>query len=351
MRSILELSPEDLKNWMQEHGFPAYRARQLTKWLFGGRVADFDLMTDLPESLRQQLKSAFSLWQTEVVRSHQDPDGTEKLVLQLVDGGRIECVMIREGSRRTICISTQVGCAMGCVFCASGLDGVDRNLTSGEIIEQVLRLQQLLPASERISNIVVMGMGEPLANLSQLLVALEAVTSQDGLGISTRRVTISTVGIPEAIRRLAQQERHYQLAVSLHAPDDELRNRLIPTNSKTGLEAILAASDYFFETTRRRVTYEYVLLADLNDQPEHAHALVSLLKSRAALLNVIPYNPVKGLPYETPSKRATSQFGSILQDGGLNVQFRLRKGDSINAACGQLRRGSTGADDTLVTLE
>jgi 23S rRNA (adenine2503-C2)-methyltransferase len=351
MRSILELSPEDLKAWMQEHGFPAYRARQLTKWLFGGRVTDFDSMTDLPEGLRQHLKSTFALWQTEVVRSHQDPDGTEKLVLQLVDGGRIECVMIREGSRRTICISTQVGCAMGCVFCASGLDGVDRNLTSGEIIEQVLRLQQLLPASERISNIVVMGMGEPLANLSQLLVALEAVTSQDGLGISTRRVTISTVGLPEAIRRLAQQERHYQLAVSLHAPDDELRNQLIPTNSKTGVEAILAASDYFFETTRRRVTYEYVLLADINDQPKHAHALVSLLKSRAALLNVIPYNPVKGLPYETPSKQATSQFGSILQDGGLNVQFRLRKGDSINAACGQLRRGSTGTDDTLVTLE
>ena len=351
MRPILELSSEQLEVWMQEHDFPAYRARQLTKWLFGGRAADFDLMSDLPEGLRQQLKNTFSLWQTEVVRSHQDPDGTEKLVLQLADGGRIECVMIREGSRRTICISTQVGCAMGCVFCASGLDGVDRNLTAAEIIEQVLRLQQLLPASERISNIVVMGMGEPLANVSQLLVALAVVTSNEGLGISTRRVTISTVGLPEAIRRLAQQDRHYQLAVSLHAPDDELRNQLIPTNSKTGLEAILAASDYFFETTGRRLTYEYVLLADINDQPEHAHALVSLLRSRAALLNVIPYNPVKGLPYRTPSKRATSQFGSILQDGGLNVKFRMRKGDSINAACGQLRRGVPGADDGLVTLE
>ena len=351
MKPILELSPEQLKVWMQEHDFPDYRARQLTKWLFAGRAAEFDLMTDLPEGLRQQLKSTFALWQTEIVQAHQDPDGTEKLVLQLADGGRIECVMIREGSRRTICISTQVGCAMGCVFCASGLDGVDRNLTSAEIIEQVLRLQQLLPTSERISNIVVMGMGEPLANLSQLLVALEAVTSSDGLGISTRRVTISTVGLPEAIRQLAQQDRHYQLAVSLHAPDDELRNQLIPTNTKTGLEAILAAADYFFASTGRRLTYEYVLLADINDQPAHAHGLVSLLRSRRALLNVIPYNPVMGLPYRTPSKRATSQFGAILQDGGLNVQFRLRKGDSINAACGQLRRGVTGPDDSLVALE
>ena len=333
---------------MQEQGFPAYRARQLIKWLFPGRATDFDMMTDLPESLRQQLKQAFCLWQTEIVRCHEDEDGTEKLVLQLADRGRIECVMLREGSRRTICISTQVGCAMGCVFCASGLDGVERNLTSAEIVEQVLRLQQLLPADERISNIVVMGMGEPLANLSQLLLALADVTSQEGLGIGTRRVTISTVGLPAAIRRLAEQERHYQLAVSLHAPNDELRNRLIPTNTKTGVDEILAAADYFFQSTGRRLTYEYVLLADINDQPEHAHDLVSLLGSRKALLNVIPYNPVAGLPYKTPSKRAISQFGSILQDGGLNVQFRLRKGDSINAACGQLRREVVPLQDPSV---
>ena len=333
---------------MQEQGFPAYRARQLIKWLFPGRATDFDMMTDLPESLRQQLKQTFCLWQTEIVRCHEDEDGTEKLVLQLADRGRIECVMLREGSRRTICISTQVGCAMGCVFCASGLDGVERNLTSAEIVEQVLRLQQLLPADERISNIVVMGMGEPLANLSQLLLALADVTSQEGLGIGTRRVTISTVGLPAAIRRLAEQERHYQLAVSLHAPNDELRNRLIPTNTKTGVDEILAAADYFFQSTGRRLTYEYVLLADINDQPEHAHDLVSLLGSRKALLNVIPYNPVAGLPYKTPSKRAISQFGSILQDGGLNVQFRLRKGDSINAACGQLRREVVPLQDPSV---
>jgi len=350
MKPILDLSHEELHAWMQEQGFPAYRARQLIKWLFPGRATDFDMMTDLPDSLRQQLKQTFCLWQTEVVRCHEDEDGTEKLVLQLADRGRIECVMLREGSRRTICISTQVGCAMGCVFCASGLDGVERNLTAAEIVEQVLRLQQLLPAEERISNIVVMGMGEPLANLSQLLLALADVTSQEGLGIGTRRVTISTVGLPAAIRRLAEQERHYQLAVSLHAPTDELRNQLIPTNAKTGVSEILSAADYFFQSTGRRLTYEYVLLADINDQPEHAHALVALLSSRKALLNVIPYNPVAGLPYKTPSKRAISQFGSILQDGGVNVQFRLRKGDSINAACGQLRREVVPLQDPRVDV-
>ena len=350
MKPILDLSHEELHAWMQEQGFPAYRARQLIKWLVPGRATDFDMMTDLPDSLRQQLKQTFCLWQTEVVRCHEDEDGTEKLVLQLADRGRIECVMLREGSRRTICISTQVGCAMGCVFCASGLDGVERNLTAAEIVEQVLRLQQLLPAEERISNIVVMGMGEPLANLSQLLLALADVTSQEGLGIGTRRVTISTVGLPAAIRRLAEQERHYQLAVSLHAPTDELRNQLIPTNAKTGVSEILSAADYFFQSTGRRLTYEYVLLADINDQPEHAHALVSLLSSRKALLNVIPYNPVAGLPYKTPSKRAISQFGSILQDGGVNVQFRLRKGDSINAACGQLRREVVPLQDPRVDV-
>ena len=287
MTPILDLSHEQLHAWIQEQGFPAYRARQLIKWLFPGRATDFDMMTDLPESLRRQLKQTFCLWQTEIIRCHEDEDGTEKLVLQLADRGRIECVMLREGSRRTICISTQVGCAMGCVFCASGLDGVERNLTSAEIVEQVLRLQQLLPADERISNIVVMGMGEPLANLSQLLLALADVTSQEGLGIGTRRVTISTVGLPAAIRRLAEQERHYQLAVSLHAPNDELRNRLIPTNAKTGVDEILAAADYFFQSTGRRLTYEYVLLADINDHPEHAHDLVSLLGSRKARCVVI----------------------------------------------------------------
>jgi 23S rRNA (adenine2503-C2)-methyltransferase len=230
---------------------------------------------------------------------------------------------------------------MGCVFCASGLDGVDRNLTTGEIIEQMLRLQCLLPADERLSHLVVMGMGEPLANLDRLLPALHEATRSDGLGISARRITISTVGIPAAMNRLAQDGARYQLAVSLHAPNDNLRTRLVPVNKNIGLQSILSASDRYFSASGRRLTFEYVLLADVNDRPEHARQLARLLRGRPALLNVIPYNPVAGLPYRTPGRSAVRQFREILESANLTVKFRQRKGDEINAACGQLRRGTT----------
>jgi 23S rRNA (adenine2503-C2)-methyltransferase len=230
---------------------------------------------------------------------------------------------------------------MGCEFCASGLDGVVRNLTAGEMIEQMLQLQRLLPAAERLSHIVVMGMGEPLVNLDRLLPALDEASRSDGLGISARRITISTVGLPAALDRLTAAQTHYHLAVSLHAPNDALRNQLVPVNKKVGLAALLAAADRYFEASGRRLTFEYVLLAGLNDQPEHARELVALLRGRAALLNVIPCNPVVGLPYQTPSASAQKRFREILERGGINVQFRQRKGDTISAACGQLRRLTT----------
>jgi 23S rRNA (adenine2503-C2)-methyltransferase len=275
-----------------------------------------------------------------VLRHLKADDGTEKLLLQLADGGRIECVLLRDGPRRTICISTQVGCAMGCVFCASGLDGVDRNLTTGEILEQMLLLSRLLPPEERLSHVVVMGMGEPLANLDRLLPALELASSQEGLGISPRRITISTVGLPTAIDRLSDLKCQYNLAVSLHAPNDLLRNQLVPVNKAIRLAPILSAADRYFEVSGRRLTFEYVLLSELNDREQHAEELVRLLRGRLALLNVIPYNPVAGLPYRTPTATAQRRFREILESGGINVQFRERKGDEINAACGQLRRSA-----------
>jgi 23S rRNA (adenine2503-C2)-methyltransferase len=227
---------------------------------------------------------------------------------------------------------------MGCVFCASGLDGVERNLTSGEIVEQMLRLARLLPADERLSHIVVMGMGEPLANLANLLPALDEASADTGLGISHRRITISTVGLPKQLHQLCELNTRYQLAVSLHAPTDELRNKIVPVNKNIGLAEILAAADRYFEVSGRRLTFEYVLLAGLNDQPQHATALARLLAGRPALLNIIPYNPVAGLPYATPTASAIHKFRDILVSAGINVKFRQRKGDEINAACGQLRR-------------
>jgi len=347
MLHLLDFSTADLPAWLAAHEVPPYRAAQIRKWLFAGRARSFDDMSNLPKPLRTQLAADFTLWTMRTVRHNRCADGTEKLLLQLADGEQIECVLLRDGVRRTICISTQVGCAMGCVFCASGLNGVARNLTAGEIVEQMLLLDRLLPADERLSHIVVMGMGEPLANLDRLLLALAEASSPTGLGISARRITISTVGLPPAMRRLSELGCHYNLAVSLHAPDDALRNQLVPVNKNIGLADILAGADRYFETSGRRLTFEYVLLGEVNDRPEHARGLAALLRSRAALLNVIPYNPVEGLGYRMPSATAQDRFLKILRDAGLNVQVRERKGDAIDAACGQLRR----SQGELATVE
>ncbi len=348
MQHILEPSSNALTAWLAERNLLAYRARQIRGALFERRVGDFAEMTELPKDLRSQLAADFRIWTTTIAKHHQAADGTEKLLLELHDGQRIECVLLRDGPRRTICISSQVGCAMGCVFCASGLDGVARNLTAGEIVEQMLRLAQLLPKDERLSHIVVMGMGEPLANLDRLLAALGEATDPTGLGISHRRITISTVGLPPAIDRLAELDARFQLAVSLHAPDDELRSRLVPVNKNIGLAAILAAADHYFEVSGRRLTFEYVLLGGVNDETRHARKLADLLRGRLALLNVIPYNAVAGLPYRSPNRNAQERFLEILRDAGLNVQVRQRKGDAIDAACGQLRR--TAAEATPMEI-
>ncbi len=335
---LLEPDSTALADWLAGRGTPAFRAKQVRQWLFEKRVDSFAAMTNLPAELRDELAESFDIFRTRIAHHSAATDGTEKLLVDLQPGQQIECVLLRDGVRRSICISSQVGCAMGCVFCASGLDGVERNLTAGEIVEQMLLLARLLPPEERLSHIVVMGMGEPLANVDNLLVALGEASSPEGLGISPRRITISTVGLPAAIHKLADRGCKYNLAVSLHAPNDELRNQLVPVNRKIGLQEILAAADRYFETSGRRLTFEYVLLAELNDRPEHAQQLAGLLRGRPAMLNVIPYNPVAGLPYSTPTANAQRQFLQILEQRGVNVQVRQRKGDKIDAACGQLRR-------------
>jgi len=345
MPHLLDHIDRRLGYWAEQHSLPDYRRRQVRRWLFEKRATDWQSMSDLPKDLRQQLADELPLWTSSVARHTTADDGTEKLLLTLAGGGQVECVLLRDRiisgtGRRTICVSSQVGCGMGCVFCASGLDGVDRNLTAGEIVEQMLLLQHKLADDERLSHIVMMGMGEPLANLDAVLAAVDEASREDGLGISPRRITISTVGLPKAIRRLADLDSRYRLAISLHAPTDALRNQIVPTNHKIGIAEIMAAADYYYESSKRRLTFEYVLLAGLNDGAQHARQLVQLLATRHALLNVIPYNPVEGLPYQTPSSAAQTSFRRILEEGGLSVRFRHRKGDKINAACGQLRRSS-----------
>lgn len=339
MIHLLDQHPAQWEERFTEAGLPPLRCRQVRHWVFDEGEGDFQAMTDLPKSLRTELAGRFAVWTTSVAEHRLADDGTEKLLLELADRERIECVLLRDPrQRRTACISTQVGCAMGCRFCASGIGGLVRNLSTGEIVEQLVRLKGRLQPKERLSHIVVMGMGEPLLNLRNLLPALAVATAPEGLGIGARRITISTVGLPKAIRQLAQQNVPYHLAVSLHAPSDPLRSQLVPTSRKVGIGAILAAADEYFERTGRRVTFEYVLVAGVNDQSVHARHLAQRLRGRMALVNLIPLNPVAGLPYRPPSASVVHRFARQLEQQGIRVKIRYRKGDRIDAACGQLRR-------------
>jgi 23S rRNA (adenine2503-C2)-methyltransferase len=339
-RGLLELSSAELLAWLEARGQLPLRARQIRRWIAQGRATSFAQMTDLPAALREELAREFTPLATQVERCLVSSDGTHKLLLRLSDGNLVECVLLQEADRRTVCVSTQVGCGMGCAFCASGIGGVIRNLSTAEILEQLLQARNRLPAGERITHIVVMGMGEPMANLDALLEALAVACAADGLGISARHVHISTVGLPAKIRRLADLGKQYHLAVSLHAPNDELRTRIVPTNDRVGLTEIMEAADYFYRTTKRQVTYEYVLLRDVNDTPECAAQLAALLRGRQAHVNLIPFNDVAGLPYRRPTQEAVSDFVAILRRAGVSVKVRKRKGADIDAACGQLRRAA-----------
>ncbi len=343
-RGVLDLSPDEMLSWLQTQGQPPMRARQLRAWLIAKRAISFEQMTDLPLSLRQALTSELQPLATSVDRHLRSIDGTNKLLLRLHDGQVIECVLLQEADRRTVCISTQVGCGMGCVFCASGTYRRcrARHLSSSEILEELLHARNLLPPDERLTHLVVMGMGEPLANLDALLETLAIVTTpseKGGLGMSARHVTISSVGLPAKIRQLADLGKQYHLAVSLHAPNDALRNQIVPTNDKIGLRAILEAADYFYAKTGRQVTYEYVLLRDVNDGGLHAGELTRLLKGRQAHVNLIPFNDVDGLPYRRLTQQALDNFLVILKDAGISVKVRkaARGADITDAACGRLQ--------------
>lgn len=346
MQSLLNLSLSELETWFASQKQPKFRIRQLQKWMYTPNITAFELMTNLPLSLRQSLSENFVLRTMKIVTVQgRESDPAEKFLLELSDGNRIEAVILHnDQGQHTLCASTQVGCAMHCAFCASGLDGVVRNLTAGEILEQFLFAADRLSArGERLSHAVIMGMGEPTANLDALLEALAAVSSEDGLGIGARKITISTVGIPQGIARLAALEHPYHLAISLHAPNDEIRSKIMSSNRNIGMHAILEAAEDYFERTGRRVTFEYILLAGVNDSLESARELAGRLRGRNALVNLIPYNPVQELPFETPSAKQVQRFAQTLESQGIQIALRHRKGEKIDAACGQLRRSRKDA--------
>lgn len=336
-RLFTDFSRDELILWVEGTGNATYRADQIRRWIYGKRISSFAEMHDIPASLRSALDEEFSLFASHIVRHQISRDGTEKLLLEMHDGEDVECVLMREEKRQTVCISTQVGCAMGCVFCASGLLGFKRDLSTGEILDQILRLDRLLKLEERITNVVIMGMGEPLANLNNLIPALLTLNEKGGMGLGARRFTVSTVGLPEKIRELSEINIPFNLAVSLHAPNDELRNTIVPVNKNIRLDRILKAADDYFEKTGRRITYEYVLLSGVNDSDDQAIELGKLLKHRNAHVNLIPMNDVAPLSLTAPSAPRTNQFVETLKSWNVNATVRKRKGADIDAACGQLR--------------
>jgi 23S rRNA (adenine2503-C2)-methyltransferase len=336
--TISGLELDQLEAWLAERGQPAYRGGQLWAWLARG-VLELEDMRDLPAGLRSELSAAFRTVSCEpVLRSDADAGLTTKQLYRLEGGQTVEAVVMRYPRRTTLCISSQVGCPIGCPFCATGQGPFGRNLTAAEIVDQALDANRLL-ASEgrRVSHVVFMGMGEPLLNLTAVLDAIRALTDPRRLGISPRRIVVSTSGIVPRIEELAQAGQPLTLAISLHAARDELRDELVPINRKYPLSRLIPAAQAYAERSGRRVSYEWVLLAGVNDSERDAAELGRLLRHRLAHVNLIPFNPVSGTPYAAPEARSIRRFAGRLRERGLAVTVRDTRGRESDAACGQLR--------------
>jgi 23S rRNA (adenine2503-C2)-methyltransferase len=336
---IKSLQLDELRSIAQ----PSYRARQITDWLYKKRINSFAEMTDLPQVLRAKLADDFSFDRIEVVRVLGSTDTTRKFLFRLSDGNLIESVLIpasptlygSPSDRRTICVSTQVGCAYGCKFCASGLDGWKRNLRPNEIVNQIMAVER--ESGERIDNIVFMGMGEPLANYDNVMRANQIINAPWGIGIGARHITISTSGLVPQIRKLAEQPLQIRLAVSLHGATDDVRSGIMPVNRKYNLSALLEACRYFTSRKKQRITFEYILIAEVNDSDKQARELAKHAHALDAKVNLIPYNNVEGLDWVRPSPDRQKRFLAVLRGNGVRATLRREKGDDIAAACGQLR--------------
>lgn len=342
---LLDMTPESLAAALKEMGEPAYRGKQILQWVYERNVTTWDEMTNLSKALRERLADQFVIYSSEIVRRAASSDGTVKLLLRWPDGATSECVMIPTEKSKTACLSSQVGCPVGCRFCASGLDGLQRNLTTGQIIEQALHARrEALAAGDRLSNIVFMGLGEPLANYDNVLASVEIINADWGLGIGARKITISTVGLPKQIRKLAYEGYQLNLALSLHAPNDALRQELIPWAEKISIRELTEACRVYFDTTGREITLEYTLLAGTNDSDANARELAGFVKRLRCNVNLLRYNPVDPLPYKRPSAEAAHAFQERLRSLGVNAHIRKSRGKDIDAACGQLRRREMQAE-------
>lgn len=338
MHDFCELTPSDLAALIVAHGGKEFQARQLIDWVYKKNILDWNLMTNLSKELRQNLSKILKLKILELVRVQDSDDNeTYKFLWKMRDGSLVESVLICSGTRRTVCVSSQVGCPAKCAFCASGKNGFFRNLRPAEIVEQVVQINAwLMQKGESVSHIVYMGMGEPLKNYDPVVRSIRMVSDPDLLNLSQRRITVSTVGIVEGIKRLALEGLKVNLVLSLHAPNQRIRIKIIPYARKYPLEEIMKAMDEYAQKTKRDITYEYILIAGINDHPDHAHELAHLLHGKQCTVNLIPYNPVKGLYLKRPDRKAVKNFRSVLFGSKVVNTCRYTKGDDIAAACGQL---------------
>lgn len=352
MQRLLDLTFDELQALLVAWGEPAFRTGQVWKWLYARQAAHPEEMTDLPQSLRARLaaETTIDLLEPAVVTASRDRLA-HKILFRLMDGQTIEAVLMLYDERRTLCISTQAGCGMGCTFCATGFGGLARNLTAGEIVNQVLYFARWLrqPATaddealpiarpSQVTNVVLMGMGEPMANYGPVWQALNVLTDGRGFGLGARHFTLSTVGLVPMIDRMAEEPLQVNLAVSLHAPFDELRNQLVPINRRYPLGSLLGACRRYVAQTHRRITFEYALMQGINDQRTHAEGLAQLLKGLLCHVNLIPLNPVAGSPFQPSTRQDTQAFVEVLRMAGMPATLRLRRGIEINAGCGQLRQ-------------
>ena len=386
---VLEQNQDSLRGWFEQQGLPPYRADQILKWVYQKAVGDVEKMTDLGKGLRDVLREKIGVFRSKIVKESRAADGVVKLLLAFpgtdrqgeeetrrqeetdatsgadarpatsepntpyptphaphpiphtlsaTEPAQVECVMIPQEDRRTACLSTQAGCPVGCVFCASGMAGFQRNLRSGEIVEQLLRLQAVMGPQKRMTHVVIMGMGEPLANFDATIDALYTINEKWGFGLGARHITVSTIGIPQRIRELADHNLQINLAISLHAPTDALRRELIPWASQFTIKQIFDAARYYFDITGREITLEYVMLAGINDHMTQAHQLSKVAKMIRCSVNLIPFNPVEGLEYKRPSVDQVYAFQEVLRQAGVRTKVRKSRGVEADAACGQLRR-------------
>ena len=333
---LAELDRPALEAALAERGHESFRARQLFAWMYRRGVTEVEAMTDLSRELRATLTASFRLTTPEIIGRERSSDGTEKFLLRLADGRQIESVFIPDTPSMTFCISTQVGCAMACAFCLTGKMGLVRNLSAGEIVGQVRVLAHNVDLRDRAFNIVLMGMGEPLHNYDATMKALRILADEHGFALPPRRVTLSTVGLLPALERLAREPIMPNLAISLHAPTDAQRGELVPLNKKYGVSDVIKACKRFPVRKRSRITFEYVLLAGVNDSPQDARVLAKLVASVKCKVNLIPLNAAPGIPFERPSDAAIDRFAKVLAERGVTVSVRKSRGRDIRAACGQL---------------